>query len=37
MSNAANKKTFYFEIIKYILDENQHLEAVQKIATLSQS
>ena len=37
MSNTTNKKTFYFEIIKYILDENQLLEAAQKIATLRQS
>ena len=37
MSNTANKKIFSFEIIKYILEENQLLEAVQKIATLCQS
>ena len=37
MSNTANKKTFCFEKIKYILDENQLLEAIQKIATLCQS
>ena len=30
MSNTASKKAFYFEIIRYILDENQLLEAVQK-------
>ena len=30
MPNATNKKTFYFEIIKYILDENQLLQAAQK-------
>ena len=29
MSSIANKKTFYFETIKYILDGSQLLEAVQ--------
>ena len=37
LSNTANKNTFYFETIKYMLDENQLLEVVQKIATLCQS
>ena len=31
LSSTTNKKTFYFEIIKYILDENQLLEAAQKV------
>ena len=29
MSSIANKKTFYFETIRYILDGSQLLEAVQ--------
>ena len=34
---SHKKKTFYFEVTKSILDENQLFEAAQKIATLCQS